>query len=163
MAELAYLRAFIDSFGLVGLKTAQRFRDALTGAEGATYTFEQASSDTFGFYDDLLAAWFRLASPASVFPTSSVTMKMTEGSADATATVPIALSAVTLESTDLLKIGLPAVPKIPKTDVTLTLTGTNLEIKVKNLAARKAGLFKGLVFDKATSDPVIEIRLLIVP
>src|SRR5262245_57484365 len=146
MAELGNLRAIMDSFGLVGLKTAQRFRDALTSAEGTAYSFEQASSDVFGFYDDLLGAWYGLATGAIVSPPPGVTRKIPQGTATATATVSLALGAAVLDITDLRKIGLPAVPKIPKTNVTLTIAGTNLKIDVAGLAAVNRGLFKGLVF-----------------
>ena len=163
MAELGYLRAIVDSFGLVGLKTASRFGEALTDAENQKYTFEKATGDVLAFYDDLVAAWFGLASDAIVSPTPSVTMTIPQGTATATATVSHAFGTATVDRTDLFKIGLPVVPKIPKGDVSLTPSATDLKIDVKNLAAVKPGLYKGAVFKTVGNAIVLEIRLRVLP
>lgn len=163
MAELGHLRAFVDAIGLVGLKTANRFGQALTDAEATGYTYEKAASDTLGFYDDVLSALFGLATGSIPVPVDSVTMKIKQGSATTSATVPLALAAGALDVTDLHKIGLPAVPKIPSTDVTLTVSPPNLKIDVKNLGAAKEGIYKGLISVHATGAPVLEVYLRVVP
>jgi hypothetical protein len=166
MADFGDLRGVIDSFGFVGAKVVNRFGAALSDAEGnpPAYKFENAISDAFAFYNDVFAAWFGLATGAVVSPTPSVTMQIAQGSATATTTVPLNLpAAITLDKTDLRKIGRPIVPKISKNDVTLTIQNTtDLKIDIQNLANVKAGLFKGLVFNQVTKEPVLEIQLRVV-
>lgn len=160
--NLGYLRAFSNSFSLVGIKNSFRMREALTDSEAGTYTFERASGDMLAFYNDLIAAWFGIASGTPVVLTPSVTIKIAKGTANTTVTVPLELGAAALDCTDLFKIGAPPAPKVPKADVTLTLVGKDLQVDLKNLGAVTEGLYQGQVFVAATLDPVLEIQLLIV-
>lgn len=163
MAELGYLRAFMDAIGLVGLKTANRFGQALTDAEATGYTYEKAASDTLGFYDDVLSALFGLSTGSIPIPVDSVTMKITQGSPTASATLPLALAAGALDKTALHKIGLPATPKIPSSKVTLTVNPPNLTITINDLGMVTEGIYKGLISVHATGAPVLEVYLRVVP
>src|SRR5712692_5008729 len=163
MADFGFLRAVGDYFSLVGAKTVNRMGGALTDAEADKYTFERATGDVLGFYNDVLGAWFGLATGGLVVPTPSVTVLIKQGTATGSATIPLALGAGALDRTDLVKVGLPAAPKVAKTDVTLTVTGTDLKIDLKNLGGAALGLYKGLVFVTATNASVLEVQLRVVP
>lgn len=163
MAEFGYLRAVIDSFGFAGAKAANRFGQALSDAEGTTYTFQKAATDVFSFYEDMLGAWFGLATGDIISPTPSVTIKIAQGTATASATVPLNLGTAPLDWTALPKIGRPAALGVPKSDVTPAASGTDLKVDLKNLSALKVGLYRGQVFIAATNKPVLEIALRVEP
>lgn len=171
MADLGHLRAFIDAMGLVGLKTANRVGSALTDAEANNYTFQKAASDTLGFYNDLLVSWIGLASGTTVVPVPRVTMQVSLAdnptAADATITLGIA-SGVSLDTTALGKITLPAAPAIAKTRVTADATnapdvGIHIDLSTPPALNLTVGLYDGLVFDTSTGDGVVEILLRVVP
>jgi hypothetical protein len=161
MAELGFLRAFGDALGLIGEKTINRVGTALTDAEADNYTFQRATGDVLGFYNDVLSAWFGLAVGNLVVPLATVPMQIAVGTASATATVPLNLPAGTYTSTDILKVGLPLTPKIPKTNVTVTVAAGSLTVAITGLAAVIAGFYKGLILNPANA-PVAEVRLRVV-
>jgi len=160
--DLSYLRAFFNAYNLVGIKTARRVRDALADVEAGAYTFARASGDNLAVYNDLIEAWFGIASGAPVMPTPVAIMKIVQGTATATVTISLGLAGGTaLNTPDLLKIGPPFGPKIRAADVALTLAAPDLTVDVANLAAVAKGLYIGLITDAAAT-PVLEVQLSIV-
>jgi hypothetical protein len=160
--DLSYLRAFINVYNLVGIKTARRVRDALADVEAGAYTFARASGDNLAVYNDLIEAWFGIASGSPVMPTPVAIMKITQGAAAATVTISLGLAGATVLNTpDLFKVGPPFGPKIRAADIVLTLTAPDLKVDVANLAAMAKGLYIGLITDAAAA-PVLEVQLLIV-
>lgn len=161
--NLNYLRAFFNAYNLVGIKTAQRIRDALTDTESGTYTFERANGDQLGFYNDVIAAWYGIASATPVAPTPVVMMKISMGDTVATATVSLGLAATANPvSTALFKAEPPFGTNVPIGDVTVTLNAPDLDVDLQNLGGLTTGTYVGTIMDGTTSLPILEVQLAVV-
>jgi len=165
MAEtFAYLRAVADYWGVLGTKTAVRMSGALDDIGNDAYKFERATRDVVGFYNDVIETWWNVMSGGAPVALPVISFPIKKGTNTGSVTVPLSLAAGTqVEVTDLVKVGLPASPRIPKTDVTLTV-GANGDLKIDlgNLQNRAIGLYKGLV-SVQQGQPLVVIELTIFP
>jgi hypothetical protein len=155
---LTFVRLVGEFWGILGLRTSIRARDALDSLENEAYSFEKFALDTLGVFNDSLGIWLTLSnSPNKTNPMPTVALTDTVGTDTATGKINVTVPpGTTLVPTALLRAG---APQVPKAKVTVSLAGSVLTVSLSglNTIPVSPGTYEGLVLGNGT--PVARIQL----